>query len=157
MSGMDTSIGGHEGEGGYFFEDLSVGMSASFTRTVTEADIVLFAAVSGDLNPIHVNEEYARETMFKGRIAHGILTAGLISAILGNQLPGHGCVYLSQTLTFLAPVKAGDTVHARATVTEVVPQKKWAVLKTECFVDNTQVLDGEAVVLVPSRSDRPGA
>jgi 3-hydroxybutyryl-CoA dehydratase len=132
-------------------------MSASFTRTVTEADIVLFTAVSGDLNPIHVNEEYARKTMFKGRIAHGILTAALISAVLGNQLPGPGCVYLSQTLKFLAPVKAGDTVTARATVTELVPEKKRVVLKTECFVDDKAVVDGEAVVMVPSRSDRPGA
>lgn len=157
MTRTDTSTGCREPLKGYLFEDLSLGMSASFTRTVTEADIVLFTAVSGDLNPIHVNEEYARKTMFKGRIAHGILTAALISAVLGNQLPGPGCIYLSQTLKFLAPVKAGDTVTARATVTELVPEKKRAVLKTECFVNDKAVVDGEAVVVVPSRSDRPGA
>jgi 3-hydroxybutyryl-CoA dehydratase len=151
---MNMGSGGHEMFGGYFFEDLSVGQSAAFSRTVTEADIVLFTAVSGDLNPIHVNEEYAKGTMFGGRIAHGILTAALISAVLGNQLPGPGCIYLSQTLKFLAPVKAGDTVKARATVIELLPEKKRAVLRTECFVGDKSVLDGEAVVLVPSRSDQ---
>ncbi len=149
---MDTTKGGQDMLAGHCLEDLSVGMTAVFSRTVTEADIVLFSAISGDLNPIHVNEEYARETMFKGRIAHGILTASLISAVLGNQLPGPGCIYLSQSLKFLAPVKAGDTVTARATVTEILPEKKRVVLKTECLVEEKLVLDGEAVLVVPSRS-----
>jgi 3-hydroxybutyryl-CoA dehydratase len=93
-----------------------------------------------------------RRPLFKGRIAHGFLTASLISAVLGNQLPGHGCIYISQTLNFRAPVRAGDTVSARATVTEIVPDKKRVVLKTECFVADKVVLDGEAVIMVPSRS-----
>jgi 3-hydroxybutyryl-CoA dehydratase len=149
---MDMSTKEGDCVTGYHLEDLSVGQSASFAKTVTEADILLYSAVSGDLNPVHINEDYARTTMFKGRIAHGMLTAGLVSAVLGTKLPGAGCIYLSQTLKFLAPVKAGDTVTARATVKEIIAEKKRVVLQTQCLVGEKVVLDGEAMVLVPSRA-----
>lgn len=137
--------------GGLFLEDLTVGMSATMARTVTEADIVLFAGVSGDTNPIHLNQEYAATTMFKGRIAHGMLSAGFISAVLGTKLPGPGAVYISQTLRFKAPVRIGDTVTARVEVIELVPERKRANLKTECLVAGKVVIEGEASLMVPSR------
>jgi 3-hydroxybutyryl-CoA dehydratase len=136
---------------GYFFEDLAIGMTASFGRTVTEADIVLFAGVSGDTNPIHLNEEYAAATMFKGRIAHGMLSAGFISSVLGTKLPGPGAVYVAQSLRFKAPVRIGDTVTATVEVTELMPEKKRASFKTICLVKNAVVIDGEATLMVPSR------
>ncbi|NNG06080.1 MAG: MaoC family dehydratase [Inquilinus sp.] len=136
---------------GYYLEDLAVGMSASFAKTLTDADIILFSGVSGDTNPVHLNEEYARETLFKGRISHGMLSAGFISAVLGTKLPGPGAIYISQSLRFTAPVRAGDTVTARCTVTEIVPEKRRAVLKTECLVGGKVVIDGEATVMVPTR------
>ena len=137
---------------GYFLEDLSVGMSASFAKTLTDADIILFSGVSGDTNPVHLNEEYARETLFKGRISHGMLSAGFISAVLGTKLPGPGAIYVSQSLRFTAPVRAGDTVTARCTVTEIVAEKRRAVLKTECLVGDKVVIEGEAIVMVPTRA-----
>jgi 3-hydroxybutyryl-CoA dehydratase len=133
------------------FEDLSVGMTASYGRTVTEADIVLFAGISGDTNPVHLNEEFAKETMFEGRIAHGMLSAGFISTVFGTKLPGPGAIYVSQTLRFKAPVRVGDTVVARVELTELVPQKKRATFKTTCSVGSTVVIEGEAVLMVPSR------
>ncbi len=136
---------------GYFIEDLSVGMTAVFAKTVTEADIVLFAGVSGDTNPVHLNEEYASTTMFKGRIAHGMLSAGFISAMLGTKLPGPGCIYMSQSLKFKAPVRAGDTVVARGTVSEVIAAKRRVVIQTVCTVGDTVVLEGEAMLMVPTR------
>jgi 3-hydroxybutyryl-CoA dehydratase len=136
----------------FYLEDLTLGQSAVFARTVTEADIVLFAGVSGDTNPIHLNEEYARETMFKGRIAHGILSAGLISAVLGTILPGPGCIYVAQNLRFKAPVRIGDTVHARVEVTEIIPEKKRAIFLTTCTVRGTVVIEGEATLMIPSRA-----
>jgi 3-hydroxybutyryl-CoA dehydratase len=136
---------------GYFFEDLAIGMTASFGRTVTEADIVLFAGVSGDTNPIHLNEEYAAATMFKGRIAHGMLSAGFISSVLGTKLPGPGAIYVAQSLRFKAPVRIGDTVTATVEVTELMPEKKRASFKTICLVKNAVVIDGEATLMVPSR------
>jgi 3-hydroxybutyryl-CoA dehydratase len=136
---------------GYFFEDLSVGQSSSFGKTITEADIAMFAAVSGDTNPVHIDAEYAAGTMFKGRIAHGMLSAGLISAVLGTQLPGPGTVYLGQTLKFRAPVKLGDTVKATVTVASLDAEKKRAVLTTVCTVGGKPVIEGEATVMVPSR------
>lgn len=138
--------------GGHFFEDLSVGMTASFSKTITDADIVLYAGISGDTNPVHINEEYASATMFQGRIAHGMLTAGLISAVLGTKLPGPGCIYMSQNLKFKAPVRSGDTVTARATVTELVADKKRALIRTVCSVGERVVLEGEALLMVPSRA-----
>ena len=137
---------------GLFVEDLAVGQSASYAKTVTEADIVLFAGVSGDTNPVHLNQEFAARTMFKGRIAHGMLSAGFISTVLGTKLPGPGAIYLSQTLKFKAPVRAGDTVVARAVVTAIVPDKRRVTLTTTCQVGDTVVIEGEAVVMVPSRA-----
>lgn len=136
---------------GYFIEDLSVGMTAVFAKTVTEADIVLFAGISGDTNPVHLNEEYASGTMFKGRIAHGMLSAGFISALLGTKLPGPGCIYMSQNLKFKAPVRSGDTVVARGTVTDVNAAKRRVTIQTTCTVGDTVVLDGEALLMVPAR------
>ncbi len=137
---------------GHYLEDLAVGMSASFSKTVTEADIILFAGVSGDTNPVHLNQVYAESTMFKGRISHGLLSAGFISAVLGTRLPGPGAIYVSQSLRFKAPVRAGDTVTARATVTEILPEKKRVVLMTQCTVGDKVVIDGEATIMVPSRA-----
>ena len=136
---------------GYFFEDLSVGQTATYGKTVTDADVVLFAGVSGDTNPVHLNEEVASQTMFKGRIAHGMLSAGFISTIFGTKLPGPGTIYLSQNLRFKAPVKIGDTVTAKVELLELIPEKKRATFKTTCSVGNTIVIDGEATVMVPSR------
>lgn len=139
------------GDKGYCIQDLVPGMTALYSRTVTDADIVLFAGISGDGNPVHLNEEYAATTMFKGRIAHGMLTASFISTVLGTRLPGPGCIYLSQNLKFRAPVRSGDTVHARVTVTDVEPEKRKVTLTTVCTVNRHVVLEGEALVMVPSR------
>lgn len=137
--------------GGYHAEELVPGMSALYTRTVTDNDILLFATVSGDGNPVHLDDRYAAATAFKGRVAHGMLTASHISAALSAKLPGPGCIYLSQTLKFKAPVRPGDTVHTRVTVTDVVPNQRKATLATVCTVKGRIVLEGEALVLVPSR------
>lgn len=142
----DRDIGGHR------FEDLRIGMTASFAKTVTDADIVLFAGISGDTNPLHIDQDYARQTSFGGRIAHGMLTAGFISCVLGTRLPGPGCVYLSQTLKFRAPVRVGDTVTTRATVAELFPDKKRALIRTVCSIGDTVVLEGEALLMVPSHA-----
>lgn len=136
---------------GYDFEQLSVGMSASVGRTVSAADILAFAGVSGDTNPVHVDEEFAASTMFGGRIAHGMLSASYISTVFGTKLPGPGCIYLSQSLRFKAPVKIGDTVVATVTVKELVTEKRQAVFDTVCTVGGKVVLDGEAKILVPAR------
>jgi len=136
---------------GIFFEDLQLGQSASLGKTITEADIVLFAAVSTDTNPVHLDAEAAKTSVFGERVAHGMLAAGLISAVLGTRLPGHGTVYLGQTLRFRAPVKIGDTVTATAEVTALDPAKKRATLRTVCTVAGKPVVEGEATVLVPSR------
>ncbi len=135
---------------GYDIEDLHVGMSATFSKTITEADIVLFAGVSGDTNAIHINEEYAATTAFKGRIAHGMLSASVISAAVANRLPGPGAIYLNQQLNFLAPVRPGDTVHATVEVREVVAERGRVVLETTCSVKGVMVIDGEALVKVDS-------
>ena len=142
---------------GYDVEDLSPGMSAETTKTITDADIVLFAGVSTDFNAVHMDEEYARTTPFGGRIAHGMLSASLLSSVLGNQLPGPGVVYMSQSLRFRAPVRIGDTVHARVTVKEVVAEKSRVVLDTVCTVGDKVVIDGEAMVLATSRRKREAA
>ncbi|WP_419903721.1 MaoC family dehydratase [Kiloniella sp.] len=136
---------------GYYLEDLEEGMEASFAKTVTEADIVLFAGVSGDTNPVHINEEAAQKSAFEGRIAHGMLTASFISAVLGTKLPGPGAIYLSQSLRFKAPVRIGDTVTAKVRVKELLPSKKRVILETVCQVLGKDVLDGEATVMVSSR------
>ena len=136
---------------GYKFEELSVGQSAVYARTVTEADILMFAGVSGDYNPVHINEELAASTMFGGRIAHGMLSAAFISTVFGTKLPGPGCIYVSQSLKFKAPVKIGDTVMARVEITALAPEKKFATFKTQCLVGDKVVLDGEATLMVPSK------
>ena len=133
------------------FEDLELDMSASVSRTVSEADILMFAGVSGDYNPVHINEELAASTMFGGRIAHGMLSAGFISTVLGTKLPGPGAIYLAQTLKFKAPVKIGDTVVARCTIKELTPEKRKAKFDTVCTVRGKVVLEGEADIMVPAR------
>ena len=137
---------------GYYLEDLKVGMTACYARTVTEADVVLFAGISGDTNPVHLNEEFAKETLFQGRIAHGMLSASFISTVLGTKLPGPGCIYVSQNLKFRAPVRSGDTVSATATIVDIVLEKKRVIMQTICSVKEKIVLEGEAVVLVAARS-----
>jgi 3-hydroxybutyryl-CoA dehydratase len=140
---------------GYFIEDLKEGMSTSYGRTVTETDIANFAGVSGDTNPLHLNAEFAATTRFKQRIAHGMLSAAYISTLIGTRLPGPGCLYISQTLKFLAPVRIGDTVVATATITEVNAAHRRVKLSTVCKVGDIVVVDGEAETLVPSRV-KPG-
>lgn len=132
-------------------EDLEIGMTRSLTKQVTDRDIELFAEVSTDRNPVHLDEAYAQDTIFEGRIAHGMLTAGLISAVIGEQLPGHGSVYLSQSLKFMAPVRPGDTVIAEVKVTAIDHSRRRVTLETHCAVGDTVVLKGEALVLAPSR------
>lgn len=128
---------------------VSIGQRASFTKTITEADISLFAGVTGDLNPLHVDKEFAKRTRFGERIAHGFLTAGLISAVLGTRLPGPGSIYLSQSLTFQKPVKIGDTITAKVEVTAYHKEKRIVTLETKCLnQDSVVVLSGEAVVLL---------
>jgi len=136
---------------GLCLEDLSVGMTARYARTVTEADLVLFAGISGDSNPVHMNELYASGTVFKGRIAHGMLSASFVSTAIGTKLPGPGAIYCSQNLRFKAPVRIGDTVEARVTVTDIIPEKRRIALKTTCTVGDKIVIDGDAEVMVPLR------
>ena len=131
------------------FEDLKVGMTDSFAKTITDADVLMFAGVSGDMNPVHINEAFAKTTKFGGRIAHGMLSASLISTALGTKLPGAGCIYMSQNLKFTAPVKLGETVEARVTVQEINTEKRRVTMKTECFVGETVVVSGEALMWVP--------
>jgi len=135
---------------GHDFEDMHVGMTATFAKTITEADIVLFAGASGDNNAMHINEEFANTTPFKGRIAHGMLSASVISAAIANKLPGPGTIYMKQSLEFRAPVRAGDTVHATVTVRELQAEKKRVVLETVCTVRGTVVITGEALVKATS-------
>jgi len=136
---------------GYYFEDLEVGMHDIFAKTITDADIITFAGISGDTNPVHLNHEFASETIFEGRIAHGMLTASFLSTVIGTKLPGPGCIYVSQSLRFKAPVRSGDTVNAICTVDKLIPEKKFIELKTICTVKNKVVVDGEATIMVPSR------
>jgi 3-hydroxybutyryl-CoA dehydratase len=131
-------------------EEIEIGMTRSLRKTITDRDIELFAEVSTDRNPVHLDDDYARDTIFEGRIAHGMLTAGLISAVIGEQLPGHGTVYLGQSLKFLAPVRPGDAVEAVVTVTDMDIGKRRVTLDTHCAVGDRKVLKGEAVVLAPS-------
>jgi len=135
---------------GKTIEQLKVGDVAEFAKTVTETDIYLYAGITGDFNPAHINEAYAKNTFFKTRIAHGMLTAGFISAIIGNQLPGPGTIYLKQDLSFLAPVRMGDTITGRVEVIELITEKNRARLKTSCInQDGVIVLAGEGVVSPP--------
>ena len=137
---------------GYYFEDLATGMSEVFSKTITEADLLMFAGVSGDTNPIHLDEDFASRTMFESRIAHGMLTASLVSTVLGTRLPGPGAVYISQSVRFLAPVRIGDTVIARAEVA-ALGERRRVRMATWCMVGERKVLDGEAVLMVPTRKN----
>ncbi|MEE8351850.1 MAG: MaoC family dehydratase [Rhodospirillales bacterium] len=137
---------------GLYFEDLSEGMREAYAKTITNADIIAFAGISGDTNPVHLNHEFASETMFEGRVAHGMLTASFISTVIGTKLPGPGCIYVSQNLRFKAPVKVDDTVTAMCTITKLIPEKRMIEMQTLCTVGAQTVLEGEALILVPLRS-----
>ena len=132
-------------------EDIEMGMTRYLRKVVTDEDIEKFAEISTDHNPVHLDDAYANDTIFEGRIAHGMLTAGLISAVIGEQLPGHGTVYLGQTLKFLAPVRPGDMVDAIVTVTDMDISKRRVTMDTHCEIDGKKVLKGEAIVMAPSR------
>jgi 3-hydroxybutyryl-CoA dehydratase len=136
----------------YSFEDLELGMEASLARTVSAADILTFSEVTGDKNPVHLDPVFAAKTIFKEPIAHGMLTAGYISAVFGMELPGPGAIYVSQTLNFRAPVRIGDQVVASVRVAELYPAKRRARFDCTCTVDGKPVLEGEAVLMVPGRS-----
>ena len=135
----------------YSITEMSVGQTASTSKTITEADILLFSAVSTDINPAHIDEEYSKTTIFGGRIAHGMLSAGLISAVLANQLPGAGTIYVGQTLKFKAPVKAGDTVTATVTVKELNVERNRVILDTVCRVNGKVVIEAEATMMPPKK------
>lgn len=139
--------------GTIYIDDLEIGMERSLSKVIGDREIEMFAELSTDHNPVHLDEEYAKNTMFKGRIAHGMLTAGLISAIIGEQLPGHGTVYLKQNLTFTAPVRPDDLVIATVKVVKIDPAKRRVTLECQCSVGDTIVLKGEALVLAPSRTN----
>ena len=142
----------NEGEPGYYLEDLSVGMSAEYTRTVTDSEIVGFAEVSGDNNPLHLDEEFAKTTLFGERIAHGMLSASFLSTIFGTIMPGPGCIYLSQNLRFKAPVKIGDTVTARVEVDDIDTHRARINFVCRCTVGATTVIEGNALIVAPRRS-----
>lgn len=135
----------------YYFEDLKIGQEAKISKTVGESDIVAFAELSGDKNPVHLDADYAAKTMFKERIAHGMLSAAYISAVFGMQLPGPGAIYISQTLNFKAPVKIGDTVVTTVKVAELVPEKRRARFECVCSVNDKPVVQGDAMLMVPAR------
>ena len=136
--------------GTIFIKDIEIGMSRDLNKIVTDQDIALFAQVTTDHNPVHLDDNYAQKSLFEGRVAHGMLTASLISAVIGEQLPGHGSIYLSQTLKFLAPVRPGDSVYAKVSVTDIKIAKRRIKLDCLCSVDGKKVLIGEATVLAPS-------
>ena len=147
---MRDEIDHHLPIGTICIEDLEIGMTRSLSKTVSDRMIELFAEVSSDRNPVHLDDAYAQDTIFEGRIAHGMLTAGLISAVIGEQLPGHGTVYLSQTLKFMAPVRPGDRVTASVSVAAIDHSRRRVTLDCACRVGDRVVLKGEALVLAPS-------
>ncbi len=147
---LDSEAFGDVRRGTIFIEDMEIGMSRSLSKVVDDGDLEMFGRVTGDRNPVHFDDDYARDTMFGGRIVHGMLTASLISAVIGEQLPGHGAVYLKQALRFLAPVRPGDVVEATVTVAEIDRAKRRVTLDCVCAVAGKAVLKGEAVVLAPS-------
>lgn len=138
---------------GYFLEDLSIGMEASYERVVTEDLIIKFAEISGDTNPVHMDEDYAKTTRFKGRIAHGLLTASFVSTVLGTILPGPGCIYLHQDLVFRLPVKIDDTVISSVKIEKINWHRRVVTLSCKCTVNGRVVMGGEAVMMVPSREN----
>jgi 3-hydroxybutyryl-CoA dehydratase len=139
---------------GYYFEDLSVGMEASVSKKITNEDVLAFADLSGDVNPVHLSEDFAAHTIFKKRIAHGFLTGSLFSTVLGTKLPGPGCIYLSQSMKFRAPVYIGDEVVATLKITGLDTEKARATLACDCAVNGKTVLEGEAVMMVDRRAPR---
>jgi 3-hydroxybutyryl-CoA dehydratase len=138
-----------------YFEDLALGMREIYRKEVKSSDVVGFAEISGDRNPIHLSEHFAAKTPFGGRIAHGLYTASLISAVIGTRLPGPGAIYISQTLRFLAPVRIGDTVEASVELVELIDKGRRAKLACQCRVGDTVVLEGEAEVKIPARPAPP--
>jgi 3-hydroxybutyryl-CoA dehydratase len=140
-----------EGLPAYYFEDLMLGMSAEYGRVIEQSEVARFAELSGDFNPLHFSPTFANTTLFKSPIVHGMLTAALISTVIGSRLPGPGCIYISQNLRFKAPVRAGDLVTARAVIEALMPERKRATFRTSCWVGEKQVVDGEAVIQIPSR------
>ena len=136
---------------GHYLEDLIVGMTASFAKTITEADIVMFAGISGDTNPVHIHEEFGAATPFKSRVVHGMLSASLLSTVFGTKLPGPGAIYLQQNLRFKAPVRIGNTVTAIATITEIIADKRRVVFDCRCLVGDTEVIVGDATLMVSNR------
>jgi 3-hydroxybutyryl-CoA dehydratase len=151
QQGQVMTSNGNGAAKGYVFEDLAVGMEASYSKKITNDDVLAFAELSGDTNPVHLDDAYAAGTMFKQRIAHGFLTASLFSTVLGTKLPGPGCIYLSQSLKFRAPVMIGDEVVATGKVTSLDPEKGRVVLAMQATVNGKNVLDGEALLMVPRR------
>ena len=141
-------------EGGYILDELSVGMSAEIAVEITHERIMSFAEASGDYNPIHIDEDYAKTTAYRGRVAHGLLSASFVSAVVGTMLPGPGAIYLDQTVSFHKPVRIGDTVIARVTVTAIDPVSARVTLQTECLIDGEAILDGQATIRVPRRRKR---
>ena len=138
--------------GGKSIQELKIGDSAQISKTITESDIELFARATGDFNPVHLDQAYAEKTSFKGRIAHGLLSVGLLSTILGNTLPGHGTIYLSQEVKFLAPVRIGDTITAKVEVIELIPEKNRAKFRTTCTnQDGKEVVEGIAWGMPPKK------
>ena len=138
----------------FYVEDLFVGQAASYTRTVTENDVQQFGDVSGDHNPLHFDEQYAKGTIFRGRIAHGILSLSYLSTVLGTRLPGAGSIFLGATVRFKAPVRIGDTVIATCTVKEIIAPKGRVTFDCVCKVGDVVVVEGEAQVKVPSRESK---
>ena len=136
---------------GHFIQDLAPGMSGTYTRIVTALDIQKFGEVTGDMNPVHFDEDYAKTTIFKGRIAHGLLSAGYISTVLGTQMPGPGAIFMSANIRFKAPVRIGDEVTATCTVREVIAEKRRVICDCVCKVGETAVIEAEAMLMVPSR------
>ncbi len=147
---FDSDAFGDIKRGTICIEDIAVGMTRGLRKVVEDSDIEMFGKVSGDRNPVHFDDDYARDTIFGGRIAHGMLTASLISAVIGEQLPGHGTIYLKQSLAFLAPVRIGDLVEARVSVAAIDYAKRRVTLDCVCLVEGKPVLKGEALVMAPS-------
>ena len=147
---LDAGSFGDIKRGTICIEDIAVGMSRSLRKVIEDVDLEMFGRVSGDRNPVHFDDDYARDTIFGGRIAHGMLTASLISAVIGEQLPGHGTIYLKQSLSFLGPVRIGDMVEAVVSVAAIDYAKRRVTLDCACVVDGKPVLKGEALVLAPS-------
>jgi 3-hydroxybutyryl-CoA dehydratase len=141
-----------EGLPAYYFEDLSIGMAGEYGRLIGQPEVAAFAELSGDFNPLHFSREFAHSTIFKEPIVHGMLTAALISTVLGSVMPGPGCIYVSQDLRFKSPVKAGDFVMSRATVETLHPEKSRVTFRTTCSVGPRMVIDGTALIQVPSRA-----